>query len=139
MDLALVSDAIETRITGDTGSGGLYETGAQLINTVGFDTLMGGESPPYIIVEFPGSDEDDTFPDNAVDITVDFRVVTLNRHGSWSDDSAILKRLKERMHRWQMTLAGYNATLMGRVTGSTQHGTDNRQYIERYEVRVEEA
>lgn len=140
MDLAKVSSAIEARITGDTTVGGLYEDdGAVAVNGVWFDTTIGGPTPPYIVVSFPDAAEDDTFPTDAVDITVQFEVVTLNRAGRWSNDSAILGRLKSRFHRWQMTLTGYNATRMGRVTGTTQHDTENRRYLETYEVRVEEA
>lgn len=140
MNLAAVSDAIEARITGDTGAGGLYESGgAVTVNGVWFDTTIGGAEPPYIVVSFPDAAEDDTFPTDAVSISVLFDVVTLNRAGRWSEDSAILGRLKARFHRWGMTLSGASATLMGRVTGTTQHEPDYRHYLETYEVRVEEA
>ena len=139
MNLALVSAAIETRITSDTGAGGLYETNDQLINGVFFDTPLAGSTPPFVIVTFPGADEDDTFPTDAVDIDVEFELVIDRRYGTFATDAEILGRLKARFHRWVMTLSGYSAWAMRRVTGTTQHDDTNRRYIERYTVRVEEA
>ena len=139
MNLALVSAAIETRITGDTGAGGLMETGGGLINGVYFDTPIGGAGLPFIVVSFPSSDQDDTFAGDAVDITVEFVVAIERRSGTFATDSDILKRLEARFHRWVMTLTGYNATAMGRVTGTTLHDEQRRHYVEQYTVRVEEA
>ena len=90
-------------------------------------------------MSFPRADEDDTFPKDAVDIQVEFVVATDRREGTFATDSAILKALKTRMHRWVMTLSGYSATAMGRVSGTTIHDEDRRHYVETYQVRVEEA
>lgn len=139
MNAALVSAAIETRITSDTGAGGLYETNDRLINGVFFDLEDAGSTAPYVIVTFPAIAEDDTFPKDAVDMDVQFEVVTDQRVGTFSQDAEILGRLKTRFHRWAMTLTGYNATAMRRVTGSTAHDNEFRRYIETYAVRVEEA
>ena len=139
MNLALVSAAIETRITGDTGTGGLMETGGGLINGVWFDTPIGGAAKPFVVVSFPSSEQDDTFAKDAVDISVEFVVAIDRRSGTFATDSAILKRLEARFHRWAMTLTGYNATAMGRISGTTLHDEQTRHYVEQYAVRIEEA
>ncbi len=139
MNAALVSSAIETRITGDTGAGGLYETNDRLINGVYFDIEDAGAAAPYVVVTFPEVAEDDTFPTDAVDMVVQFEVVTDRRSGTFANDAEVLGRLKTRFHRWAMTLTGYSATAMRRVTGSTAHDNEFRRYIETYAVRVEEA
>lgn len=139
MNAALVSDAILARITSDTGTGGLYETGDQLINGVYFDVEDPGATVPYLVVSFPTIDEDDTFPTDAVDMDVTIELVSDRRTSTFSADAEVLGRIKTRFHRWGMTLSGYAATTMQRVTGSTAHDEVFRHYIESYSVRVEEA
>ena len=139
MDLAAISAAVETRATSDVAAGGLFEVGAGLINSIAFDSTLGGEQPPLVIVSFPSSTQDDTFPTDAIDVTIDFEIIVPRKFGTFADDSAILGRIKTLYHRWQMTLSGASATLMGRVDGQTNHDEINRRYIELYSVRVEEA
>jgi hypothetical protein len=138
MNLADLSTKLQARITGDTGSGGLYNATTQLVNAVYFDVTIGGATAPYIVLSFIAADEAGTFPKDAVNVTVDFEMVFDRRAGTFSEESTVLDRHRYLFHRWKPTLGGtYTATEMRRVTGQTQHDEQYRRYVERYEVRVE--
>lgn len=138
MNLADLSDKIATRITSDTGSGGLSEVGGTAtINGVQFDVPIPGTDVPYLIVTFPECMEHDAFTPDGVIITVEFELVTDRRQSNFSVDSVRLDRLRSLFHRWKPTLAtGYSAEEMGRITGTTQHDAEQRHYIEQYRIGV---
>lgn len=138
MNLADLYTQLADRITGDTGSGGLYNATTPLVNGVFFDVPFGGAAVPFILIRFIASDEADVFTKDAVDVSVEFEIVIERREGTLAVDSAILDRHRQKFHRWTPTLSGaYTGTDMRRVTGTTGHDELYRRYIEQYRIRVE--
>lgn len=139
MNLVNVELMISTRIKADTGANGLYGSSGRLINNFGFDLVPPGTAAPYIIVRLISGDEDDTFPTDAVDYDIEFEVVANKTTNTQSVASGILNRLRALFHRYQPTVTSSNNTEMFRVTGTTAHTEDERHYIERYRLRLEDA
>lgn len=140
MNLVNVELMVSTRIKSDTGDYGLWaSTTGRLINNFGFDVLPPGTAAPYILISLVSGDEDDTFATDAVLYDIEFEVVTNKTGNTQATASAILNRLRALFHRYVPTVTSSANTEMFRVAQATAHTTEERHYIERYRLRLEDA
>ena len=149
MNLALVEQAIRDRLDADTGTGGMNHATAPLVNDYQAE-VMTAPREPYVLFRCELEDEDDTFDNDAANVTVEFEVVTRRQDDRYAKASSILARLKGDgmtqasrvptygFHRWTPTISGYEATSLRRVAAVTNHTPDEYRHIEQYTFRVSE-
>lgn len=134
MDDRALLIAVRARLFADTGSGGLFANGAELVTNIYGVTAVPGASYPYIVVDRAGFGPLDAFTLNVAEVR--FRTHVIARVDSgWDNVNAILARVYGSgnrsptygLHRHSLTLTGgwaaTNVQFAGRTT-DTETGTD---------------
>ena len=157
-NLARVFTAIRTRALADTGSGGLFASGANLVTGIYAETGSQTLAFPYITITL-FDEEDDTFAKDGSIVNVQFHIyhnAVASGIGPIEACGAIIERLRGDatqqsnrvptygFHRHKLTLsqsggALWGAGLMRRLRGTTAHEKDVYHFIEEYEVRQSSA
>jgi hypothetical protein len=93
MNLASIAASVETRLTGDTGSGGTVNVSAPLVNSIQNNYAADDAPPPFIVydVEVEASD---AFTRDGLLATITINVYVTDEPGAYTTASAILDRIK---------------------------------------------
>ena len=138
MSLQLLCSVIRTRCTGDTGAGGLFETGAPLVT--GFYTLappQAGYTFPFILL-VPVADSEDKVFDTAQrsqEYLLQFSVF-VDRTSTLAAGQAIIDRLQVRVDRWAPTVTGWSPSQLIRTGGRVFEDDESRHWVEEYFCRL---
>lgn len=147
-------EAIRARALADTGTGGLFASGANLItgfyNTFAQPRVV-DEEDPYIVFSVASASQGDGFDIDVIEYTFRFSVFTPVAAGL-AIPSAIIDRIygdgvsssgnlaTYGFHRWKPTLSGgWTATVCQRVDQDTNHSENCYCFVETFRVTCSKA
>lgn len=142
--------AINTRLANDTGTGGLYATGANLITWHGW-AVPEGQAMPFVSMAIVDAQPSDSFR-TKTDIVL-FQVATvvdLNSSNPEQRAADILERIDGNweavaygtppaygLDRWQPTVTGWSPSIIERVrTSQTQNEDGALQFVSEFRVYI---
>lgn len=154
MNQAALWVAIYARLTGDTGTGGLFNVGNELVagvyNTMPTE-LQVNEDSKYVVFSVASASQGDAFDMDVVEYTFRLSVFTPVKAGLTAA-SAIIDRVYGNgvassgnlatygLHRWLPSLSGgWTATVCQRVDQDTNHSEDVYQFVETFRVTCSKA
>ena len=110
MNLTNVMTAIRSRLTTDTGTGGLFNAASPLLSQV-YSVRAGTVSPTanYIVLNPTTVVQTDDFTNDVVDMSISASVYMGNFDGQGDTFSTIVDRVFARLHRWTPTLTTWTA------------------------------
>lgn len=144
---------IKARAAADTGTGGLFKVGSELVSGI-YNTFANpslADQNSYIVFSVASAGQDDAFALDVITYTFRFAVFSPVSAGL-AGPSAIIDRLYGDaldqagrvptfgFHRWQPTLAGdWTATVCQRVDQDTNHSEDVYSFIETFRITCSKA
>ncbi len=149
MNLGPLEDEIYTRLTGDTGSGGLLETGSTLVDEIsnGFREPAKGIAKPIVIFVVDSATQEDGADIEIMSVEVTTHVLVDRESGPTSARAAVDRIFGDAaaqgvgtqptfgLHRWKPgALSTGNSTIMRRLSHSTNHDQDFYEYIDVYAI-----
>jgi hypothetical protein len=110
MQLTNLVQAVRTRLTTDTGTGGLFNAGNELVGGVFFQRA-GTEAVPtrYLVITIGNVSNDDDMSNNLLQVQFNINVHITRIEGDTIVQSNIIDRVYERLHDWTPTLSAWAA------------------------------
>jgi len=105
MNIAELTKVVRARAVADTGTGGLFEAGNEIINAFNAWRVAPKTSMPYGWFEIASAEQDDTIPRDEYIATVRLHLTTDVTAGFGYPDE-ILDRYFALYHRWTPALVG---------------------------------
>jgi hypothetical protein len=147
-------EKIKARAEADTGTGGLFKVGDELVSGI-YNTLappeVVTEEDPYIVFSVASASQDDAFDLDVITYTFRFSVFSPVSVGL-AIPGAIIDRLYGNgvassgnlatygFHRWLPSLTGgWTASVCHRIDQDTNHSEDVYQFVETFRVTCSKA
>lgn len=147
MNLGPLEDAIYTRLSGDTGSGGLLETGSTLVDEIsnGFREPVKGIAKPIVVFVVDSASQEDGADIEIVSVQIMVHTLVDRESGPTSARAAVDRIFGDAaaqggaptfgLHRWKPgALSAGNSTIMRRISHSTNHDQDFYEYIDVFAI-----
>lgn len=112
MQMTKIVQSVYDRLSGDTGVGGLFASGAELVDGV-YSFRAGSQvsqGDSYIVTSITGGVQQDSFDADLIDWSLSVSVFIDPQEVSGVGLSAIVDRVYARLHRWTPTLDGWTAS-----------------------------
>lgn len=148
-----VYGAIGARAYADTGTGGLFASGANLVTGVWNTRVPEGTAFPYIQYNVVTSRQDDAFRMRSIEIELDFHIYVAERPqaggtdpfqrgvailerlaGDWSVQGTYLPSYGFDRHPLDLSAGSWTGGYMERIGGSEQHEDGMLHWVESYRL-----
>lgn len=151
MNQAAIWDAIRDRLVGDTGTGGLFNSGSPLLTAFYYAAIPTSGTMPYAVLSFASDTENDAFAKDIRQIVFRINVFVPRIHATITDPtnrgSQILARIygdtsagsapTYGLHRWQPSLSGsWSAAHVQQAQAFDEHTDDTYSWVLEYKLTI---